>query len=262
MLETDIHIEDYSESLIRLSATLGLILVLIIVSRKQGLNIHRELSFSALRGFIQVMLMASIILIIFELDNLLVNTLALMGMVGVAAYVSSKRSEGLPDNLTISLWSILLGTSVILAVMAAVGALPLDAPYLIPLGGMIIGNSMNVTSLALDRLKGEVKSSRMRIDAYLALGATPEYSIRESVHRSVRSSLIPNIDGLSTLGVIWIPGLMAGMLIAGTDPYVAAILQLTIIIMILGACMISSLTCTYLMSKRLFSNAFQLIPLD
>jgi len=260
-IETDFDIGEYSSTVIRLVATAILVIALWMISRRRRLRIERELTFAAVRGFIQLMLMASIILVIFELENLFVTAIALIGMILFASYVSSKRSAGLPDNFMISFWSIILGSSIIIISMAAVGALPLETPYLIPLGGMVIGNSMNVTSLAMDRLKSEINSNTMKIDAYLALGSTREYSIRSCVHQSVRSSLIPNIDGLNTLGVIWIPGLMAGMLISGTDPYVAAAFQITISIMILGACMISAIASTFLMSRKVFTEACQLIPI-
>ncbi len=255
-------IMDYSESIIRITATAVLIIALMAISRKRHLRIEGILASSALRGFVQLLLMASIILVIFEMDNLLITAVALMGMIVIASHVSSKRSEGLPDNLIISFLSILTGSLIIIISMTLVGALPLESRYLIPLGGMVIGNSMNTTSLAMDRLKGEIKSSTMRIEAYLAMGSTPEAAISECVHQSVRSSLIPNIDGISTLGIIWIPGLMSGMLISGSDPYVAAAFQITISVMILGACMISALTSTFLMSTRVFTDAAQLIRLE
>jgi putative ABC transport system permease protein len=253
---------DYSSSIIRVIATSILVVILLIIVKKQRLGIERELSTSSLRGFIQLMLMASVILIIFELDSIVITIIALMGMILIATHFSGKRSAGLPDNVNISFWSIFAGSSIIIVSMTLIGALPFEAQYLIPLGGMVIGNSMNVTSLAMDRLKGEIRSNSSRIEAYLALGSTSEKAIRDCVHQSVRSSLIPNIDGINTLGIIWIPGLMSGMLISGVDPYVAAAFQITISIMILGASMISSLVSTHLVSKKMFTEACQLIYID
>ena len=105
---------DYSESIIRISATALLIIVLMLISKKRNLKLEGILASSSLRGFVQLLLMASIILIIFELDSLLITALALMSMITVATHVSSKRSEGLPDNRNISFLSILSGSLIII----------------------------------------------------------------------------------------------------------------------------------------------------
>ncbi len=262
MLGFEFDAGEYAVSYYRLMISGLLLVFLVLISKKLRLDLEKQVIHASIRGFVQIMIMASIILIIFELENLLIIAVVLIGMIVLASHVSGTRSEGLPDNRTISLISILMGSSIVIIVISTIGAIPLEAQYLIPLGGMVIGNSMNVTSLAMNRLRSEIVSNRTRIEAYLALGSTAELSVRESIHNSVKSSLIPNIDNLNTLGFIWIPGLMSGMLIAGSDPYVAAVLQLVIIFMILGASIISAIVSTYLTSRRLFTDAIQLVPLE
>ena len=255
-------LDDYGISLFRLVVSACLMICLAVLSRKLKLGLERDITHSSIRGFIQILLMASVILLIFEMDILALNFIVLGGMIVLASRISTTRSKGLPENDVVSFWSIFTGSSIVILLMLLLRAFPPEAQYLIPLGGMVIGNCMNVTSLALDRLRAEVRNNRMQIEAYLVLGSTRQQSIRQSIRSSVRASLIPNIDSLNTLGLIWIPGLMAGMLIAGTDPYIAASLQLTIITMIIGASMIASVLSTHLMAKHLFTDALQLIPLD
>lgn len=252
-------IDDYGISLFRLALSACVMVLLALLSRRLRLRLERDITNSSIRGFVQILLMASIILIVFEMDILALNLFVLGGMIVLASRITATRSIGLPDNDIISFQSILAGSSTIIILMLLLGALPPEAHYLIPLGGMVIGNCMNVTSLALDRLKGEVRNDRLRIEAYLALGSSWQDAIRPAIRKSIRASLIPNIDSMNTLGLIWIPGLMSGMLIAGTDPYVAASLQLLIITMILGASMIASVLGTHLMARRLFTDALQLI---
>lgn len=254
-------LDDYGISLFRLVVSACVMVVLAILSRKLRLGIERDISHATIRGFVQMLLMASIILVIFEMDIFALNIIVLGAMIVLASRISAKRSKGLPDNDIIPFWSILAGSSIIIVSMLLVRAFPPEAQYLIPLGGMVIGNCMNVTSLALDRLKGEVKNNRMQIEAYLVLGSTWQDSIRSTIRSSIRASLIPSIDSMNTLGLIWIPGLMAGMLIAGVDPYVAAALQLTIFVMIVGASMIAAVLSTHLMARRLFTDALQLVQI-
>jgi putative ABC transport system permease protein len=92
----------------------------------------------------------------------------------------------------------------------------------------------------------------------LSLGATPKEAMEEYSRMSVKAALIPNIDSLKTLGIIFIPGAMAGLLIAGTNPILAAEYQIIVYLMILGGGIITSLMAVYLARKLLFTKACQL----
>ena len=85
---------------------------------------------------------------------------------------------------------------------------------------MIIANAMNTNGLALNRFRSEVLAHAGEIETALALGAAPETTIASYTEASIHSSLIPAIDNLRSLGIVWIPGLMTGMLISGADPRV------------------------------------------
>lgn len=87
---------------------------------------------------------------------------------------------------------------------------------------MIIANAMKTNSLTLDRFKGEIQSNRAEIEAVLALGVRSEAVISEYVTTSVRASLIPMVDSLKSLGLVYIPGMMSGMNLAGANPIYAA----------------------------------------
>lgn len=255
-------LSDHGIDLARFAVS-GLVMVLLaLISRRLKLGLEGDLMRATARGFIQIVLLASVILFIFERDIWALNILVLGIMILLASRISAARSRGLPGNDLVAFRSILTGSSIILSFTLLLGVFPPDARYLIPLGGMVIGNCMNVTSLALDRLGGEVRHNRMRIEASLALGSSPQVAMGPAVRSSIRASLIPGIDSLNTLGVIWIPGLMAGMLIAGTDPYEAAALQLLIIVMIIGANVMAAILSTNLMVRRLFTPALQLVRLD
>jgi putative ABC transport system permease protein len=142
--------------------------------------------------------------------------------------------------------------------MVIIGALPMKGEYVITLGGMVIGNTMNINSWTLDRLRGEVTNQTARIEAALALGARYDQAVAPMVRRSIRSALIPNVDNMKTLGLVWIPGLMAGMVLAGADPMQAAVFQIVIFCMLLASATICAMLSTRLMSKELFTDAHQL----
>jgi putative ABC transport system permease protein len=92
----------------------------------------------------------------------------------------------------------------------------------------------------------------------LALGAEPKNTVTPYVQAAVQASLIPRIDSLRSLGIVWIPGLMAGMVLSGEDPVYAAIYQFVVIAMIFAAAGLTSVVSTLLIRSRVFSSAQQL----
>jgi putative ABC transport system permease protein len=146
----------------------------------------------------------------------------------------------------------------VIGVMALVGAVETRLSALIPVGSMIIASAMNTTALALERFRAEVHAHVGQIDAALALGATPSRVSRPYVQAAVMASLIPRIDSLRSLGIVWIPGLMAGMILSGEDPIYAAIYQFVVIAMLFAAAGFSALSGILLIQSRVFSAAMQL----
>lgn len=109
--------------------------------------------------------------------------------------------------------------------LLAIGVIPPTARYLIPLGGRVIGNSMNATSLTLSRLRDDARGQRHKVEAVLALGATGKAALSPLVKSSLKSALIPLIDSTKTAGIVFLPGAMAGMIIGGADTLEAVRLQ-------------------------------------
>jgi putative ABC transport system permease protein len=130
---------------------------------------------------------------------------------------------------------------------------------LIPVGSMLIANGMNSGALALDRFRSELESHVGQIEAALALGADARDTVTPYAHAAVRASLIPRIDSLRSLGIVWIPGLMAGMILAGEDPVYAAIYQFVVIAMIFAASGLTSIASVLLIRSRVFTPAQQLV---
>jgi putative ABC transport system permease protein len=124
---------------------------------------------------------------------------------------------------------------------------------------MLIANAMNTNGLALDRFRGEIEAHTGQIEAGLALGASPERVVTPYVIAAVRASLIPRVDSLRSLGIVWIPGLMAGMVLAGSDPIYAAIYQFVVIAIIFAAAGLTSLVSTLFIRGHAFSAADQLL---
>ena len=223
-----------------------LISVFALLSWYARVGVGREAGLAAFRAVVQILLLASVILIIFESEDAILVLAALAVMVMFGAFTAGRRA-GVEGAFVPSLVAIGISSLAVLGITVTGGGLSTDAIMLIPLGGMLVGNCMNVCSLSIDRLAGDVKSNYALIEATLALGCNNAQALEPYRIQSIRSSLIPVLDNLKTLGVVWIPGLMAGLLLAGESPFDAARLQLLLFSMIILASLISSLISTKLL---------------
>jgi UDP-glucose/iron transport system permease protein len=128
----------------------------------------------------------------------------------------------------------------------------------VPVGGMVIGNSMTAAAVALNRLADEVSSSARQIEATLSLGATARQAAAQLVSRSLRSGMITLVDSTKTTGVVFFPGAMVGMLVAGAEPLNAVRLQLILLWSLLGSVSLAALISTSLGYRGFFTPAHQL----
>jgi putative ABC transport system permease protein len=128
----------------------------------------------------------------------------------------------------------------------------------------VIANAMKINGLALDRFKEEIRSNRDVIEVGLALGGPPERVLAAHVRDSVRASLIPVVDSLKSLGWVWIPGIMAGMILGGENPLYAALYQFVIMAMIFAAGGLTSMLSSVLLGRAVITDAEQLrrLPSD
>src|SRR5437763_761858 len=147
----------------------------------------------------------------------------------------------------------------LIALMTWLGVIDTAVTSLIPVGSMLVANAMNTNGLALNRFRADVLAHVGEIEAALALGADPGGSVAPYVQASFEASLIPAIDSLRSLGIVWIPGLLAGVLLSGARPVYAAIYQFVVLAMIFAASGLTSLVSTIMVRGNLFSAADQLL---
>lgn len=238
-----------------LALTVLLVALAAIYARRFGLG--REISFAGARALVQVLILASIITMLFRLP-LYWSLLVLMAMAAIAGRTTYSRSGKLERGLLSAIVSIASASVLLLIPFFLFGIFPLEARYIIPTGSILIGNAMNVSSLAIDRYKGEINNRRAEVEAYLALGAKPELAAAACLKQGILSALIPSIDNMKNLGIVWIPGVMTGMLLGGADPVEAASIQIAIFASIFAAGMIASSLLLHYSTDSFFTKAAQL----
>jgi putative ABC transport system permease protein len=129
---------------------------------------------------------------------------------------------------------------------------------------MVIGNSMNTTSLTLTRIRDDIAEQRLKVEAALALGATSRQAVSPILRTALQRAMIPLIDATKTTGIIFLPGAMVGMIIAGADPLEAVRLQIVVLYMLLGSVSIAAILVGLLAYRSFFTSRHQLraTPLD
>ena len=229
----------------------------VLLCRRFSVHVERETAISIARGLVQ-MVFVGIVLAALLHGSLLIGAMILLAMTFAAAVTASRRAKGIRDSLALSFYAIAAGAGVVIAAMLAMGALTTDIAVLVPVGSMIIANAMNACAQSVERFRADVTAHVGQIEAGLALGADPGMTVAPYVQNAVYASLLPRLDMLKSLGLVWIPGVMAGMMVSGASPVYAGIYQFIIVAMILAASGIAGLIVTLLMRARAFSAAAQL----
>jgi putative ABC transport system permease protein len=245
-------------SLGEVAAALALVAVAFAVSAWQRIGVEGDVAAAALRAFLQLTAIGYVIDAIFEADRLVFVVALIAVMVGFGALTARRRADKVPNALGPLVVALALAGGSTLVLVVALGIFPSEPRYLVPVGGMVIGNAMTAAAVALNRLGDDVIASAREIEATLALGATGSQAIRPIARRSLRSGVIPLIDSTKTTGLIFFPGTMVGMLLAGAEPVDAVRLQLILLYVLLGSVALAALVAVLLAQRAFLTPAHQL----
>ena len=248
---------DIISGLAQAAGAVALCLGVVALCRWFAVHVEREAVSSLARGLVQMAIVGTILALLLQ-GSLLIGALILLGMTFAAAVTAARRLPEIKGALLLSFYAIAAGAGVAIVEMLATGTLQVQIAMLVPVGSMIIANAMNASAQAAERFKAEVTAHVGQIEAGLALGADPVTTVAPYVQSAVYASLLPRLDMLKSLGLVWIPGVMAGMVLSGTSPLYAGIYQFIIVAMILAASGITGLVMTLLMRMQAFSPAAQL----
>ena len=247
-----------SVTLGEVAASLALIAVAIAVSVWQRAGLEQDIAVAVVRSFLQLTAVGYVIQAIFDTDSLWLVLALLAGMVGFGAWTARGRAKGVPGAVGPILLALAVAAAVTLGLVLVLGVFEATPRYLVPVGGMVIGNSMTAVAVSLNRMADEVHDGRRQIEAVLALGATSRQASRAIVSRSLRSGMIPLVDSTKTTGIVFFPGTMVGMLVAGAEPVDAVRLQVVLLWVLLGAVALAGVIAVSLGCRGFFTDAHQL----
>ena len=244
---------------------IGLVFILAagIASLYHALKLERDLIVGTMRTFVQLFLLGYMLKFIFNLDNAAWVLAVFAFMIFFAAWEIRSRVK---ERQIVFFWPLFVSMAisyVIVSYMVTAVLVNVDPwwkpQYFIPLGGMVIGNSMNAIAIALERLLGELRKRRLEVEAMLCLGADYKEASQDILRNAMRAGMIPSINAMMGVGVVFIPGMMTGQVLAGADPLQAVRYQIIVMIMLVGSTAIGSLLVVYLVRKRCFGSGERLL---
>ncbi|MBW9223998.1 iron export ABC transporter permease subunit FetB [Methanothermococcus sp. SCGC AD-155-E23] len=230
------------------------ILIAVFLSIKEDIGLEREILYAAFLALVQLIMLGYVLLYVFNYGMLLTYVMILIMILTATYIIYSKIGEkvGSKRNMFIYILLTLITVTLFTLVILKLSSLiPYKPRYIIPLMGMVIGNSMNTLHLALDKIVDHIRSNREILWGYLALGASEFQALKPFMKVAITSALIPKMNMTKSVGIIFIPGTMTGMLLSGADPLYAAKIQVIIMWMILGTALLASLILCYLSYREL-----------
>jgi len=241
-----------------LAAASGLVVIAGVIGLVLRLGITQQLAVAALRTVVQLTAIGYVLEWIFGLDNAPAVAAICGVMLAAAGHAAVGRSERGYDG---ALWRamatlVITGVLTTLAVtQVIVGVEPWYAPqYIIPLMGMILGNTLTGLSLSLDALLVRFDDRRDRIEAALSLGATRKEAVGEVVAEAVRRGMVPILNSMTVVGLVSLPGMMTGQILGGVDPLVAVGWQIVVMFMLAASNALAATLLALWTVQRLFDG--------
>jgi putative ABC transport system permease protein len=246
----------------QLLASAGLVLVAIGLSAARGLGLERDLTVAAVRTFLQLLAIGYVLGFIFSTDSPALIVAIVLLMLGVGAWTVAGRQRRPTNSLRVLVLMSLsagCGLTLVLATEVILRVQPWYNPYyVIPLMGMVIGNSLNSATLAVERLDSDLRSGRDQVEALLALGATSRQAAAGAVRGAMKAAMIPITNSMMVVGLVSLPGMMTGQILGGSTPLVAIKYQVLIMYMIAFSSAITAFMLTALRARSYFTPAHQL----
>lgn len=255
--------EQQDVTFIGLAASSLLVAIAVGVSVWRRLGLERDIAVATVRAAVQLLLVGSALALVLAPDApLWWSWVWVVGIVGFAAATLRSRAPDLPGVLGIALLANTVTGVVAFGLVFGIDVFPLEPRTLVPVAGMVIGNAMKAQVVSAQRTVDAVAQRRLELEARLALGQ-PSQQAAQPITRSVlRTALTPQIETTKAVGLVFLPGAMTGLILAGVDPLDAVLVQAALMYVILGAVATSTVVITLVGMRRLFTRDHRLVPLQ
>jgi len=230
--------------------------------KKCNISQTKLLMVASIRMTVQLVLAGLILTYILENPHPAFTLAYILLITGFAIHTVLSRNKGVNKRFKIVVgFSLAIPGIAIVAffIMVVVGVNIFNPQYTIPISGMIIGNAMTGVSLGLKTFNENIKSQRNKIDALINIGASPQRILTPFVNQSIETALLPTLNSMIGMGIIFLPGMMTGQILAGVQPTTAILYQIAIIIAISVVTCLSVFCTLYFGQKTLYNKRNQIM---
>ncbi|NLY78685.1 MAG: iron export ABC transporter permease subunit FetB [Lysinibacillus sp.] len=245
-----------------LALTLSFVLIPLVLSKALKLDLEKDTIIATVRSIIQLFIVGYFLKFVFDSESYTYIILMVIVMITIATLNARKKGK----NIKGITWKIGLTLTVIELVTQGIllgfQIIPPIAQYIIPISGMLIGNSMVLSILFLNRFTAEIEANVDLTELILSLGGTPKQAIHNQLLQAIKASVIPTIESQKTIGLVQLPGMMSGQIIGGADPVQAVQFQLLILFALLTTATLSSILIGFLSYPTLFNERMQFVNED
>ncbi len=246
-----------------LAASALLVAVATALSIWRRLGLERDIAIAAVRAAGQLLVVGSALAVVLAPDApLWWSWVWVIGIVAFAGTTVRSRAPVLPGVLGISMLANAVTGLIAFALVFGLGVFPLEPRTLVPIAGMVIGNAMKAQVVSAQRTVDAVAERRLELEARLALGQPSQRAARPITRSVLRTALTPQIETTKAVGLVFLPGAMTGLILAGVDPLDAVLVQAALMYIILGAVATSTAVITLVGIRRLFTRDHRLVPLQ
>ncbi|MEH7226041.1 iron export ABC transporter permease subunit FetB [Bacillus sp. JJ1566] len=248
-------------STLALAIALIFVLIPIFLSKTFNLGLEKDTTIAVIRSIIQLFAVGYILKFVFETESLIYIFLMVVVMIVAATQNARKKGKAI-KGITWKIAATLVFMEVLTqAILLGFHITPATAQYIIPISGMVVGNSMVLAILFLNRFTAEVDTHQEQTELILSLGGTPKQAIHRQLITSIKASMIPTIESQKTIGLVQLPGMMSGQIIAGANPIQAVQFQLLVLFLLLTTAAVTSIMLGFLSYPTLFNQRMQFMKI-
>ncbi len=247
----------------QLAAAYVFVIILMLIVRIKGILREKEIILSTVRMTLQLILTGYILVYLFENPHPLYILLAIAAMQAFAIFnifkrVKVKLSSKIKKIIALAMITGTL-SSLLYFILVVIKLSPSYEPrYFIPIAGMLIGNSMTGISLGVSRLAEGMKTQKNMVETALMLGATPKAAARQISDTAFDSAILPTINSMVGMGIVFLPGMMTGQILSGVSPVTAIEYQIAIMLGVLGSVTLTVVIFTELGYRTFFNRQQQM----
>jgi putative ABC transport system permease protein len=237
-----------------LAASLVLVVVAVAISRWRRLDLERRILWATVRAIVQLLAVGVALAVVIDPARpLLWSWLWVAAMTVYAGDVVRRRAPEIPGLLPLAAVAFVAAAVLTLGVVFGLGIMPVEGRTVVPLAGMMVGNAMNASVLTARRTVEELRDKRAEIEVRLALGQPAPVAARPYLAAALRTALIPQIETTKAVGLVFLPGAMTGLILAGVEPVEAVLVQAVVMFLVLGAVATTSAVIGLGLMRRLFT---------